>query len=439
MGKLQDLAKEKLRRWNINSAENPDNIARNAVTEIGANTGLTNVVEGFAEGDPSQILSGLNQLAGGPKNTYVEPDPLTAMWSNTNTSYSGTDVVPIIQINGTLLTLGSVQTISISTFREKEPVRVLGKSYVKGYTAGPRTIAGSITFTLFNRDPFWEILKFMKEELKTSTDRYHTPLGDQIPPVNLILWFSNEYGRKSLQTLYGIEFTQEGQVHSINDVYSEKTVNYVARDMDILIDYDDIANFRNLMYQRQLTGQFNDDYLVSLTTYKSSIERQIQDCNIVINRIKTEQGKIAAGAVFTFGMSLFGSRDLKDELAAQVNKKTFLVNELINTDAAIIAWSKTAYNSETYYGGGGTAVRDELKKKPNVGGPAIFQNPMTDDKFNSEYDALKKSYKPGPTPDENIRVFDVEDKYGYLVDGGGIQNLIPQGDYPITDTAIPVG
>lgn len=331
--------------------------------EVGERTGITDTVKGLQEGDLDRALKGLRTLSGGPTDTGRE-DPLRDLWVATNTSYSGTDVVPVVRVNGSIFTLGNVQTISISTFREKEPVRVLGKSYVKSYTAGPRTIAGTITFTLFNRDPLWDILRYLKEETKTYSDRYHSPLGDQMPPIDLILWFSNEYGRKSLQTLYGIEFTQEGQVHSVNDIYSEKTIQYVARDMDIMVDYDDIGEFRNLLYERQLTGQFTDNYLSSMIDYKKTIEKQIMDCDSVIQRIKLERGR---RGMVTFGITaLFGDKDLQVEYEKQVKKKGSLTRELIATDQAITSWSKVIYERNDYFGGEGSAVHDDIRQNPTT-------------------------------------------------------------------------
>lgn len=361
------------------------------IDQIGETTGITDINHGLREGDIGRALHGLKTLSGGPRDTGV--DPFRQMWTATNTSYSGTDVVPIAQINGSLITLGGIQTISISTFREKEPIRVLGKSYVKGYTGGPRTIGGSITFALFDRDPMWEIIRYLREDIKTASDRYHTPIGDQIPPINLILWFSNEYGRKSIQTIYGLEFVGEGQVHSINDVYSEKTVNYKARDMDILLDYQDIQEFRNLMYERQLTGQFTDNYLASLLEYKKNIEKQIADTNAVINRINVERGK--RGIVSFGALALFGIRDLKDEMERQVTKKKYLTRELINVDAAINSWSRTLYDSESYFGGDGSAVHDNLKQASVAGrsSPDQTMSKLTRGQFINEYDDAVEAYK----------------------------------------------
>jgi hypothetical protein len=62
--------------------------------------------------------------------------------------------------------------------------------------------------------------------------RYTSALLDQLPPVDIIVSFANEYGSVSRMTLYGVEFVNEGQIMSIEDILTENTVSYVARDYD---------------------------------------------------------------------------------------------------------------------------------------------------------------------------------------------------------------
>ena len=72
-------------------------------------------------------------------------------------SYSGCDMVATPQISSysglknNVYTLGSLQTISISTHQDKRPVRSLGNINAKEYTMGQRTIAGSLVFAVFDK------------------------------------------------------------------------------------------------------------------------------------------------------------------------------------------------------------------------------------------------------------------------------------------------
>ena len=47
-------------------------------------------------------------------------------------------------------TIGELQTVSYSIYQEKKPVRSIGNINAKDYVMGPRTIAGSLVFSVFS-------------------------------------------------------------------------------------------------------------------------------------------------------------------------------------------------------------------------------------------------------------------------------------------------
>jgi hypothetical protein len=133
--------------------------------------------------------------------------------------------------------LGEVQTISWSIFREKSPVRPLGSVYPRGFTRGPRTIAGTMVFTMFYKHVLHEFLEANLAVYSSGTSDYDlqqntATLPDQLPPLNLGFVFANEYGAISYMGIYGVEFVQDGGTFSIEDILSENVVQYVARDID---------------------------------------------------------------------------------------------------------------------------------------------------------------------------------------------------------------
>jgi len=146
--------------------------------------------------------------------------------------------------------IAELQTISYSVFREKSPVRTLGSVYPRAYVRGPRTIGGSMVFTVFHEHVLHEILNLNLKFYNTGTSdhdkyTYTTNLPDQLPPLDISLVFANEYGALSHMGLYGVEFVQEGSTFSIEDIFSENVVQYVARDMDPM----------TLVDKRQVDGQ----------------------------------------------------------------------------------------------------------------------------------------------------------------------------------------
>jgi len=162
-------------------------------------------------------------------------------------SFSGADIVAYIHIppqpiKGDLIQgpnsvsepvvgiLGNIQTISYSTFREVNPVRALGKIYPSSYTRGPRTIAGTLVWSVLDQYVLAEALKWSYVDDYDPT----TILVDQIPPFNIIITFNNEYGDVATMGIYGMRIVNEGATFSIDDMITEQTNSYVASDIDMI-------------------------------------------------------------------------------------------------------------------------------------------------------------------------------------------------------------
>ena len=160
-----------------------------------------------------------------------------SVYGKTYKSFSGHDMVCTIDIpmpNGESLSkvIGALQTVTYSIHDEKTPVRCLGDMNAKGYVFGPRTIAGTLIFSVFDRHWMHDI---MKEYLAKKQVVAHF-LADELPPFNMKISCANEYGNKARLAIYGITLVNEGQVMSINDVYTENTYQFFAMDVDYLTD-----------------------------------------------------------------------------------------------------------------------------------------------------------------------------------------------------------
>lgn len=181
-----------------------------------------------------------NTMFYGTQRPSGKKQPKHAVASNfakTYTTFSGQDMVCIFEIplwgtSNLNQIIGSVQTISYSIHQEKFPIRCLGDMNAKGYVFGPRMIAGSIVFTVFNKHWAQDL---MEKYLKAFKTQAHY-LVDELPPFNITISFANEYGQKARLSLYGVTFTNEGQVMSANDAYVENTYQFYALDIDYLTD-----------------------------------------------------------------------------------------------------------------------------------------------------------------------------------------------------------
>lgn len=148
------------------------------------------------------------------------------------------DVKELAENSIQTLVLATLQTLSVQTHREKFAVRALGKSYVDGYTRGPRTIAGSMIFTTFNEHALSSLIRGMEKsgyygESLLDTN-LKTLIPDQLPPIDITIVFANEYGHFSRMGIYGLEFMNDGMTFSVEDLMTEGVMNFVARDIDIM-------------------------------------------------------------------------------------------------------------------------------------------------------------------------------------------------------------
>ena len=131
--------------------------------------------------------------------------------------------------------LGSLHTISYSSFREKFAVRSLGAVGAKGYTHGPRTIAGTMVFNVLQAHELYE-LAFQMSPLKQG-DGHNPPkhpdaiMLDQIEPFNVLLLFANEFGVYSSLHLFNVTIQSEGQTMSIDQVITQNEMNFYALEM----------------------------------------------------------------------------------------------------------------------------------------------------------------------------------------------------------------
>lgn len=176
---------------------------------------------------------------------------LNEQTSHRFTSYSGADIKAIVHFydpgadpenQSRIKILGDLQTLTISTHREKFPVRALGHVGAKGYTRGPRTIGGTMIFTVFDKTILSELL-VQDHQLENASIDNIGALGavliDQIPPFDITVMFANETGSMSKLVIFGVELINEGQSMSIEDLITENVVTYVARHimpMESLLD-----------------------------------------------------------------------------------------------------------------------------------------------------------------------------------------------------------
>jgi len=120
--------------------------------------------------------------------------------------------------------LGQLTTISYSIYREKKPVVVLDRINVAGYTRGPRFIAGSLVFDVYNKSFANDIISKI-DYLKD----YGPIKADELPLFDILIDF--EFSKKKL-----IEDNGDTLYNTIEQAETENTTNACNKTIQEYID-----------------------------------------------------------------------------------------------------------------------------------------------------------------------------------------------------------
>lgn len=158
-----------------------------------------------------------------------------------NTSFSGVDMIVQFVFPGARpITIGTASTISYSSFREKRQVRTLSRISIKGTTKGPRTVSGSMIFTVINQHIVNDILESLQKSQANKLTtvpvyaNYDKLKIDELPPFDMVITFANEYGQSAKLIVYGITIIDDGMVLSIEDIFTENQMTFIARDIELM-------------------------------------------------------------------------------------------------------------------------------------------------------------------------------------------------------------
>lgn len=215
-------------------------------------------------------------------------------------SYSGADAETFVWFDAApdlLLPLESVHTVSVSVHEAKGQARALGHRGIRGMARGVRTIAGSIILTVINDHPLRPLLnQYYKiwgtnDPLGWSMDRhlvgagsflnnydYTNRLAVLVRPFNLAMQYVSETGPAYDESkgerpegagwmLRGVEFIDEGQVTSVNDIVTEMTFSFIACDFKPFSYYGTNPSDDTLLAELDM---LNEQYELAQKLYEDS-------------------------------------------------------------------------------------------------------------------------------------------------------------------------
>ena len=178
-------------------------------------------------------------------------------------SFSGTDTLAFILMPGcTPVVIGSLTTISYSMFRNKKPVINIGRTNINGVTRGSRIYAGTMIFTLINQH--W--LKELQDQIDYIKD-FEDLKVDELPLFDIMIVSANEYGNAVSMYIFGIDFTDEAQTISVEDLFTENTFSFVARDIST---FKQISIKKNNNHGKSNPANLLNEFSQKLYVLKSS-------------------------------------------------------------------------------------------------------------------------------------------------------------------------
>ena len=152
--------------------------------------------------------------------------------------------------------LGSAISVSYSIYRAKTPVYRLGDVTPNGFSIGKKTVAGSIVKAMMEEDEMKGYLTKIAESGVLNTKsvipyseisfakEYSNIMKDDLLDFNIILIFGSEYTNAiSVETIYGANIIANGQVMSSQDLFTESTISFVAKDVRQM---GDVSSFEQL-------------------------------------------------------------------------------------------------------------------------------------------------------------------------------------------------
>lgn len=198
--------------------------------------------------------------------------------ANAYNSFTGIDIKAVF--NNTVAV--PLQAFSYAVQREKAPIYTMGYANPRAFSRGKRGIAGTLVFAMFNKHPlvgpvnaasslqpifsghtpankFWadeeeirpsimwgiegpsirdiNAVEWVGADMGVEGNSFHDQLlttpwyPDQIPPFDITLTASNEYGAVVSMAVIGVELVNEGYGISIDDLVSEFQYTFIAREI----------------------------------------------------------------------------------------------------------------------------------------------------------------------------------------------------------------
>ena len=229
-------------------------------------------------------------------------------------SFSGTDTIAFLLFPGiNPIVIGSLTTVSYSMYRSKVPVINIGRTNINGITRGSRIYAGTMVFTLINKH--W--LRELQDQASYLQD-FPTLKTDELPLFDIMIVSANEYGSSCTMFIYGVDFTDEAQTISVEDLFTENVFKFVAREVAVFDEVIIKASETKKKFYTINTGVLKNYYVDEQTvqTGINRIETDIRPLNRTLYLITNDPNVTVPNVL---GLSSKVAKDILTKLNIKVN------------------------------------------------------------------------------------------------------------------------
>lgn len=282
-------------------------------------------------------------------------------------TFSGTDSLAFMLLPDVKpILLGSLTTISYSMYRDKKPVSLVGRTNISGYTRGMRFIAGTMIFTLVNQ----HLSKDLVEQVPYLAEHGKIK-ADELPLFDIMVISANEYGSATRMMVYGVDITDDAQVLSIQDLFTENTFNFVARDLDEFTAYKNSIVKSNTRKKTSISAVMPYDF--DIDSYESN--RILFLNNIRNNELMSVQSRLVNDGLLYKASGVYDNDTLKAVKGVQsrfglnqtgiLDKATFDVITSENDDERKLVTVKSSKGAFVYQDKDKSKINGIAKHKDN--------------------------------------------------------------------------
>ncbi|MDB4533401.1 hypothetical protein N9242_00915 [Vicingaceae bacterium] len=164
-----------------------------------------------------------------------------------------------------------------------------GSHLIDGFSIGNKYVAGSLITVMYEEDEFASFLEQIDIDESTTQfqnaigiKEFHSYMKDDLIPFNIHCLFTNEYSGKTREiVVYDATFLNNGQVMSIDDIITESTLQYVARDIS----------------EQHSVGEVNTNNPYSRPKTASSIVSSLKESQSIASRYTDSEINLANGGI----------------------------------------------------------------------------------------------------------------------------------------------